>query len=46
MKNKAKELIEVATVIPKVESEVDTERSKLRTGRLYFPQFVRSFEVN
>jgi hypothetical protein len=45
MKLKSQELIKIATIIPKVETAVDNERSKLRTGRVYFPDFVQSFEV-
>lgn len=45
MKLKSQELIQLATVVEKVESEVDNERIKLRTGRVYFPYFVQSFEV-
>lgn len=45
MKIKSQELIKLATVVEKVEAEVDDERAKLRTGRVYFPYFVKSFEV-
>lgn len=45
LKEKSQVLLKIATINEVEEPVKDTERSKLRTGRLYFPNFVQSFEV-
>ena len=45
IKKKAMELLEVAVVVDDGTVEQSDERYKHRSGRLYFPGFVQSFEV-
>lgn len=40
------ELLAIATVPDDVKDDVVDERAKHRTGRVYFPGFVQSFEVS
>jgi len=44
LKTRAVELLAIATVPDDVKDDVVDERAKHRTGRVYFPGFVQSFE--
>jgi hypothetical protein len=46
MKAKAAELMEIAVVVDDGTAKATDERVKYRSGRLYFPGFVQSFEVS